>query len=333
MTTNFTKIPVLDFSAFTSPNALAQARLIRDLDRACREVGFFYLVGHGVDWAKVEAVQAAARSFFSLPFTAKAAVDMANDRNYRGYRRYGPDGMNPNLAEPRREAFEMGRELPLTDPRVVAGKRLHGPNQWPVGCQLLQESMTELYEAMEDLAQRFMPALSLAMGLDRQALDHAGWDCLGHLRVLRYPALPDHDYSGITGQQAHTDYGCLTFLVQDQVGGLEVQNARGQWICAQPLPGALVVNIGDMVGRWTNDTYCPTHHRVSNDSDRYRYSIPFFFDPSYDTVIEPLTPFVGPRNPARYLPTLGGDYLADIYDGIPNPGSRPLPQVAQFGAD
>jgi len=333
VSTDFTRIPVLDFSAFTSPDALAQARFIRHLDRACREVGFFYLTGHGVDWHRVEAVQAAARSFFSLPFDAKAEVDMARSPNHRGYRRYGPDGMTPALTELRREAFEMGRELPANDPRVLAGKRLHGPNQWPRGCQVMRDAMTDLYQRMEDLAQRFMPALALAMGLDRQALDHAGWDCLGHLRVLRYPPQPDHDYSGITGQPAHTDYGCLTFLVQDHVGGLEVQNARGEWIAATPIPQAFVVNIGDIVGRWTNDTYRPTHHRVSNHSDRYRYSMPFFFDPSYDTVIEPLAPFVGPRNPARYRPTLGGDYVADIYDGLPDPGSRRQPFVAQAGAD
>lgn len=322
MSHTFSRIPVLDFSAFSSADALAQARLIRDLDRACREVGFFYLTGHGVDWQPVEAAFAAARSFFALPFSAKASVDMANDRNHRGYRRYGPNGMHPQLQERRREAFEMGRELPMDDPRVLAGKRLHGPNQWPRGCQLLRETLTELYLAMEDLAQRFMPALSLAMGLDRQALDHASWDCLGHLRVLRYPPLPDPDYAGITGQPAHTDYGCLTFLMQDRVGGLEIQNAAGEWIPATPVPEAFLVNIGDIVGRWTNDTYHPAPHRVSNSGDRYRYSIPFFFDPSYDTIIEPLAPFVSPRNPPRYRPTLGGDYVADIYDGLSNPGAR-----------
>jgi len=333
MRTDFSTIPVLDFSAFTSADRFAQARLIRDLDRACREVGFFYLSGHGVDWARVEAVQAAARSFFSLPFAARAEVSTANSRDHRGYRRYGPDGMNPALDEPRREAFEMGQELPPNDPRVLVGQRLHGPNQWPRGCQVLQESMTALYQAMEDLTQRFMPALALAMGLERQALDHATWDCLGHLRVLRYPpgSAPDHGES--TGQAPHTDPGCLGFLVQDRVGGLEVQNASGQWIAVPPLPGAFVVNTGELMARWSNDSYQPARHRVSNPSDRYRYAIPFFFDPSYDTLIEPLPPFVDARNPARYPPILAGDYLADVRDGLPDPGTRMPPYVAQAGAD
>ena len=295
-------IPVVDL---TSDEAAVQA----DLLAAYGSVGFAYLVGHGVADELVAEVFEASRRFHALPLETKMAIEL-NDL-HRGYIPINTStDRNSELAEvtkPNRSAsFMMMREAGGRDPDVVAGAFLAGPNQWP-DLDGFRPVLERYHRAMVDLAARVVDLLMRALGED--AVPKGAFDPpTTWLRLLHYPPQPpDPD---LYGSAPHVDYGAITVLAQDAVGGLQVQTPGGSaWIDVPPRRLAFVLNTGSMMRRWSNGRLLATPHRVINRSGRERYSVAFFFDPGVATVIEPLPSCVGPDRPARYEPVNFGQFL------------------------
>lgn len=284
-------LPVVDL-------ARDEADVARQVDAACREVGFFTLTGHGVDPDLQARMDAAAREFFARSEAEKAEVAMV--RGGRAWRGWFPfNGELTSGVPDHKEGFYVGRELP-PDPRP-----LHGPNLWPDGP--LGPAVTAWMEAMEALGQRLLRAIGLGLGLGADWFArHLTTDPTVLFRIFRYPPVPVGDGWGVA---EHTDYGLLTLLAQDHHGGLQVRGPDG-WIDVPP--SVLVVNLGDMLDRMTGGRYRSTPHRVL-PTDRDRLSFPFFLDPAWDAEVRPLPlPGDAPPEVERWdgtsLRTLEGTY-------------------------
>jgi isopenicillin N synthase-like dioxygenase len=210
----------------------------------------------------------------------------------------------------------MGLHLPADHPDVLAEKPLRGPNRHPSlpGWQALME---QHYVDMQALAQTLLRAMTIALGIERDFFDTRFNDPVSVLRMIHYP--PRHTASSTEqqGAGAHTDYGCITLLYQDAAGGLQVRNVKGEWIDAPPIDGTFVVNLGDMMARWSNDRYLSTPHRVISPLGVDRYSMPFFAEPHPDTRIECLPGCQDALHPAKYPATTCAGFLlsrfADTY--------------------
>lgn len=299
--TEFTEIPVLDIAPLISGEDTSA--LARDFARAYGETGFGYIINHGVDVALREAVFSASKQFHALPETAKQAI--ALDKNHRGYIAINTStDVNSDLAEvtkPNQSAsFMMMRE----DPAALEGVYLSGPNQWPVlegfrqACEAYAIAMTQLGRQLMGLA------LDALGATDRSVLQAFEIPTLW-LRLLHYPPQSPQAPEDLFGSTPHKDFGCLTLLAQDDVGGLQVQTPAGHWIDAPPVEDAFVMNVGDMLHRMSNGQLLSTPHRVINTTGRERYSVPFFFDPNVATQVAPLPGTGAPRFEALNL----GDFL------------------------
>ena len=266
----------------------------RAIDRACREHGFFTIVGHGLPPALERELQHAARAFFALPAATKQRIAMAHaGRRWRGYFPLG--GELTSGTPDAKEGLYLGRELPDDDPRVIAGLPLHGANLWPAEVPALRPAVLAWMTAAAEVAQLLLAAIARAFGLPA---DYFARTCMQDptllFRIFHYPPTSGEAW----GVGEHTDYGILTLLLQDDVGGLEVKS-RGTWLAVPPQPGALVCNIGDMLDRMTGGTYRSTPHRVRNVTDRERYSFPLFFDPSWDARVTRLPGVPDPDEDAQ----------------------------------
>jgi len=308
----FDHIPAIDMAPFLDGSD--RQGVADRIGRACRNVGFLYLTNHGIPATLVDAAMDQARRFFALPDDRKMLIDIAKSPAHRGYFPFFAENNDPKNARDLKEGFDLARHLPPDDFRVLAGKPLHGPNVWPADLPGFQETIEAYYAALTMLAGRLMEAFALSLDLPqgyfRPMLDEA----MGALRLLHYPPQPPADDARVVGTGSHTDYGCLTILAQDAVGGLQVQNAAKEWVAAPPVPGAFVVNIGDQMARWTNDVFAATHHRVINTSGRERYSMPFFFEPNFDAVISCLDTCRSAEHPAKYADVVAGEYLVSRFN-------------------
>jgi isopenicillin N synthase-like dioxygenase len=282
--------PVVDVSSL-SDDATAATTGVADvaaaIDAACRDEGFFSIVGHGVDLALLARLEALAREFFALPDAEKEQVAMA--RGGRAWRGWFPVGGELTSGTPdRKEGLYFGEELAPDDPRVVAGLPLHGPNLFPDRPGELRSTVLATLDALTALGHRLTRAMALGLGLD------AGWfdreltaAPVVLFRIFHYPALAGSAPDPGWGVGEHTDYGLLTILYQDDGGGLELRT-RGGWVEVPPHPGALVCNLGDMLERMTAGAYRSTPHRVRAPVGRDRISCPFFFDPGWDARVRPV---------------------------------------------
>lgn len=277
MSQDFAHIPVIDVAPLVADEPADSPRTAAvacEIDRACRQSGFFYVVGHDIDPALQRRLHDAAREFFALPVDVKQRIAMSSGgKAWRGYFRVG-DELTSGKPD-QKEGLYFGRELPADDPAVRAGTPLHGPNLFP-------EQPPALRAAVLD----YMTALT-SLGLDaRYFADHGTREPLTLFRIFNYPA-PRRETSELWGVGEHTDYGLLTILLQDDAGGLEVKSAD-RWVAAPPLENSFVCNIGDMLDRMTRGVYRSTPHRVRNAAARDRLSFPFFFDPNFFAPVRPI---------------------------------------------
>lgn len=279
-------LPIIDL---TAPKDEV-ARLIRE---AGQTYGFFYLVGHGVDEALVHRLEVLSHRFFALPEASKARFAMT--RGGRAWRGWFPLGGELTSGRPDwKEGLYLGTELSEDDPRVQAGLPMHGPNLIPDEALLpgFRATIFAYLDQVTQLGHQVMAAVARSLGLPE---DHFAKgitaDPLILFRLFMYPSRPVP--AGVAAEHGvgeHTDYGLLTLLRQDDVGGLQVRTSAG-WVDATPLPGAFVCNVGDMLDRMTGGRYRSVPHRVQlNHSGRDRLSMPLFFDPSFDARIAPLCP-------------------------------------------
>jgi len=277
-------LPILDLARFDAGEA-DRTSFLNDLRSAAREVGFFYLVGHGIPEGKIADVQASARHFFALPASEKRAVAMVNSPHFRGYTAAG-DEITRGRAD-WREQFDIGAERPALprEPGAPAWTRLQGPNLWPATLPALRPELLAWQEAVTDVGIRLLEAFALALGqpADAFAPIYAGAPNQ-HIKIIRYPgreSTPDDQ-----GVGAHKDSGFLTLLVQDGEGGLEVADEAGGWIAATPVPGAFVVNVGELLELASNGYLRATVHRVVTPrAGRDRLSVAFFLGARHDATV------------------------------------------------
>jgi isopenicillin N synthase-like dioxygenase len=253
------------------------------LDRACREFGFFYVTGHGVDPRLVTALAGLARNFFAQPVDHKLRIAMSGGG--RAWRGYFPVGGELTSGRPdRKEGVYFGTELALTDPRVRAGLPLHGPNLFP-DLPGFRERVLEYMGAVTTVGQRLLCEIASGLGLQRDyILERYTRDPTVLFRIFNYPP----GRAGELGVGEHTDYGFLTLLWQDETGGLEVQH-QDRWLDVPPIPGSFVCNVGDMLERLTGGRYVSALHRARNNTQRDRISMPLFLDPRFDAVLLPIS--------------------------------------------
>jgi len=283
----------------------------RQIDHACRDVGFFYISGHGIAKDLEGRLDALARAAFALPVEQKA--EMAMTRGGAAWRGWFPLGGELTSGRPdQKEGLYFGAELPPDHPLVVARTPLHGANLFPAQVPDLREVVLDYLDAMTVLAQSLLRGMALGLGLDADWFErNLTADPLILFRVFRYPPTSIPSTDDDWGVAEHTDYGLLTILRQDDTGGLEVHGPTG-WIDAPPLPGTFVCNLGDMLERMTGGRYRSTPHRVHNRTDHDRLSFPFFFDPGWDATVVPV-PLAGETAAAARARWDGEDVFA--FDG------------------
>jgi isopenicillin N synthase-like dioxygenase len=276
-------VPVIDMAPLFGADDPARRDAAARIADACEDDGFFQVVGHGVSARTVATLAFQASAFFALPAPEKARIGM--DHGGPAWRGWFPLGGELTSGRPDdKEGIYFGEDLPSDDPRVSAGLPLHGANLWPAAVPGLRPAVEAYMSACARAAGALMEGVSLALGLDA---DHFARAYLTHptmlFRIFRYPPTSP----GGWGVGEHTDYGLLTLLAQDDVGGLEVK-ARSGWTPAPPIPGALVCNIGDMLERLTGGRFVSTPHRVVNRAGRERLSFPFFYDPDFAARMTPV---------------------------------------------
>lgn len=309
-----TAVPVIDFGPFLTGGEAGQQAVAAAIGAACRELGFFSIVNHGVAPALIDRVFAESRRFHALPLDEKMAIDLRRTKFHRGYHPLAAQATNPAAKPDLKEAFDMALELPLDDPDVLAGKPFHGPNSWPAGLPGFRATLEEYYAALLRLAGQVCAAFARDLGLPEGFFVAPHSKPLAQLRLLHYPPQTGPISDDQIGAGAHTDYGSVALLAQDMVGGLQVQNAAGDWIPVAPLPGAFVCNVGDIMEIWTNGLYPATRHRVINASGRERFSQVLFFDPNFDCLVEPLAQCCSPEHPPAYRGITMGRHLQNMLD-------------------
>jgi isopenicillin N synthase-like dioxygenase len=305
-------LPTIDVAALASAKLADRQAVAERLRQACLHNGFFYISNHGIPDALVAEVFAETTSFFALPLDAKLAVDKAKSRANRGYEKLQGQTLEADAPPDLKEGFYIGPELAADDPR--AGKFNHGPNQWPESRPSFRRAMETYRESMTELGHRLVRCLALSLDLPEDHLEAFCTDPMVTVRLLHYPPQPPNASPNQKGAGAHTDFGGVTLLYQDDVGGLQVwDQGTGGWIHTTPVPGTFIVNLGDMIARWTNDRYRSTLHRVINVSGRERYSIPFFYTGNFDHLVECIPTCLAPGEAPKYPPITVEAHLRDMY--------------------
>ncbi|MEM7299592.1 MAG: 2-oxoglutarate and iron-dependent oxygenase domain-containing protein [Pseudomonadota bacterium] len=289
MTAKTDELAVIDVTAFLNGWEKAsdedRADLAAKLDHACRDIGFFYLKGHGVELEAINAMRRAVIDFFSQSLATKSELTVLKD-NYRGYVPLG--FFTPNDGKgvaDQYEAFKLHYEISAHDP-ICAENGLYGPNRWPVEPVDFKNAVLAYWEALEWCGDVLMKGSALALGLDENTFSSAFSKPLTNMTLLHYPPM-DEGQDGF-GIHPHKDTDAFTILYPDPVGGLEIRKKDGTWIEALAPAGAFVVNIGDMIEVWSGGRFVSTPHRVVNRTGRERYSFPWFAVPRHDVMIEPL---------------------------------------------
>jgi isopenicillin N synthase-like dioxygenase len=337
---NTTTLSTLDLSTLVpgtgTTGSVSELKLATQLRTACENDGFFYLINHGVDPALIAQTFAESKQFFALTSEEKRKSLAIKSRGYTPLAEETLDPDNQSRGDTKEGYYIGTREergathdaAPDTTQHTAPEAQKEdtstaiGCNVWPSTdvCPAFKITMQTYFKAVHHLGMRILRVLALSLSLDANYFDTSFDDPMEALRLLHYSEEKSNVDGGVVGCGAHSDYGMLTFLLTDHVPGLEVlarteeEDGHGTttWWRVAPSPGNFIVNLGDMLERWTNDTYRSTVHRVVNRTGEERYSIPFFFEPNFDTVVECLPSFCVAR-PAKYLPTTSGAHLLSKY--------------------
>ncbi|MEL6999665.1 MAG: 2-oxoglutarate and iron-dependent oxygenase domain-containing protein [Pseudomonadota bacterium] len=312
--TPFEEIPIIDFAPMHGENAAARAAVGDAVRAACTEVGFFYAKNHGVPQSVIDNTFSAAHRFFDLPMDAKQAISVEKSEAMRGYTPLLGENTDPENNGDLHEGFDLALDLPETDPDVKAGVFGYAPNQWPEGLDGFRDALMGYHAEARAFGTLIFRAFAMALELEEDFFAKAITKPMAHMRVLHYPDQTAAQGDKQIGIGAHSDYECFTILCTDDVPALQVLNSAGTWVQAPPVPGAFIVNVGDLMARWTNNYFQSTVHRAINTSGQRRYSIPFFFGVNSQEVVEVLPSCQSPENPPKYKPITAGDYIRSRFD-------------------
>jgi len=301
------EIPVIDVSPLVERDGDAYDTA-RAVGRACRETGFFYVIGHHVAPDLVRRVFALSRQFFAQPPAQKGRAAFTGPSANRGWIKLGDEALDPTQPCDMKEAFNIGLELAADDPEIVAGKPFRGLNIWP-DIPDFRAAMLAYFDACWHLGRTLHRAFAIDLDLAPDYFAATFDRPMATLRLLHYPPARPGPTAGQMGAGVHTDYGNVTLLATDDSGGLMVRHRSGEWIKAPVIAGAFVCNIGDCLMRWTNDVYVSTPHKVENPPGRDRYSVAFFLDPDPEVEVACLPTCLAPGRAPKYDPVTAGNFL------------------------
>jgi isopenicillin N synthase-like dioxygenase len=310
------QIPVIDFGPALAGEPKALKLLASELLHACEHVGFFYALNHGVPEAVIDRAFEASRRFHALPLEQKLKLRL-NENNI-GYLPInasvqGASTVHKATRPNQNESFFISHDRGPDHPDVLAGTPLRGRNQWPETLPDIRRNMLAYFEALGAMCNRMLPAFAVAldMPLDFFAPFFAD-EAHANLRFLHYPP-QDAGEDNLFGQAPHTDNSFMTALARTDVPGLAVRLPSGEWFAPPVIPGTFLINLGNIMRRWSNDRFLSTPHGVLNDSGTDRYSIAYFHSPNINSVIECLPSCVSRDNPARYEPAVYRDLVLEFY--------------------
>ena len=316
------QVPVIDLAPYFEGTPEGRAGVARQLDDACRSIGFLVITNHGVPVDLIERVSAVSRAFFALPLAEKRKVDRPRFDAVRGYSAVSEEGLSYSLEEAApgdlKESFSIGpanvpdddyHQGPAAGPHFVA-------NAYPTIAEF-RESWDAYFEVMSDLSRSLMRIFALALDLPEHFFDARIDKHISMFRVLSYPPQTEAPLPNQLRAGAHSDYGSLTIVRPDDTG-LQVLNKVGDWVDVPMIEGSLVVNIGDLMMQWTNDQWISTVHRVVNPpadkaSTNRRQSLVFFHQPNYDAMVECLPSCLAPGEKPKYAPISSGDHLTSKF--------------------
>lgn len=319
-------IPIIDFGPFLNGSAAERAAVAAKIGKACEEVGFFYLANHGIPQELIDATFGVSKEFYAQPFAGRMQ-SAATLEHWRGYvpSKLEAEGGTVGGAI---ETYRFMLDLAPDDPDVVAGKPLHLPNRWPQGLPAFKPTVEAYFDAVMNLSKQLRAAFAMALGLPEDYFEPYYRKPVVQLSLLHYRPPASLDEKDIEiGAGEHRDTGAFTLLMQDDTGGLEVERKDGVWIGAPPVKGAYVINIGNVMMKWTNGRFVSTPHRVVNRALKARYSIPFFANPDYDVTIAPIAEILKDGETAQFEPFENGPYMRDFYEMgmayLKKPGAKP----------
>ncbi|MCD8486852.1 MAG: hypothetical protein LRZ84_08970 [Desertifilum sp.] len=299
-------IPIIDFAPFATGNPVAQQEIADQISRACRGVGFFYVCNHGIPQALVNQVFEQMQALFALPLEKKSQLAWSDEVSNRGYVGIERERLDPSQPGDLKEAFNLGKQEAASPSALTM-------NRWPDDLEGFQPTLLTFWQACAEEMLRILQAFAIALDLPNDFFTPLHDEYDNTLRLLHYPPIAQLPKPGQIRAGAHSDYGSLTLLFQDDIGGLEVQTVSGEWVAAVPIPGTLLVNLGDLMQRWTNDVFRSTPHRVrvppTEKQGQHRYSIAYFCHPNPKSAIACLPSCQSEQHPPQYPSILAGDYL------------------------
>lgn len=309
-------IPLIDLAYLNSSDPKDIQHLVDLIREAAMSSGFFYIQNHGVDPEIVHRQMALAKKLFDLPAEVKQKYDQSHNFSHRRFEQIAAQKLDIDAKADLKEGFYCGKNYAEDDPFVLARYQNYGLNQWPS----LEVPETERYcqeyiQHMNRLCEQIMRLLALSLNLAEDYFEESCINPMVTLRLLKYPPHPKGADQNTFGAGAHTDWGSVTILAQDALGGLEVCLPDGTWIEATPIENTFVVNLGDLIPRWTNGLYNSNPHRVRNQysNDQARYSIPYFYGPNYLTLIQPLPGTIQPDQQEKFQPCTAGEHMEEMY--------------------
>jgi isopenicillin N synthase-like dioxygenase len=309
-------IPVIDYGPYFAGVPGALESVAADIADACEHVGFFYALNHGVSDETIERAFAASRRFHALPLQQKLALRL--DDNNIGYLPInasvqGASTVHKATRPNQNESFFVTYDRGPDHPDVIARKPLRGGNQWPPGLPGLRADMMAYFAALNAMCDRMLPAFAVALGLPVDYFaPYFADEAHANLRFLHYPpqdTVEDNSF----GQAPHTDNSFMTALARTEVPGLAVRLPSGEWFAPPIIPGTFLINLGNIMRRWSNDRFLSTPHGVINESGTDRYSIAYFHSPNPDAVIKCIPSCTGVGNPPRYPPAIYRDLVLEFY--------------------
>ena len=308
-------IPVIDLSGALAAGSKQVNEVVHLLRQAATSSGFFYVKNHGIDPVLIQRQFALCEQIFDLPLSTKMKYDQSLNASHLGFEQLSAQKSDYNAKPDIKEGFYCGKTYSADHPYVLAKYQGYGINQWPSEVPEMEQYCQEYIAELSLLAKRIMQLLALSLELDEHYFDECCHDPMMTLKMLRYPPHPADADENSFGVGAHTDWGSITILAQDNCGGLEVCLPDGSWVTAPPIEGTFVVNLGDLIPRWSNDLFKSNPHRVRNMSahGKSRYSIPFFYGPNYMTHIYALPGTVKDTESYRYKPCTAGEHMEEMY--------------------
>ncbi len=315
-------VPIIDISGSFTDDGSRRRAVAAEIGRACESIGFLMVTGHGVPRGLIDEADGQSREFFNLPLEEKLEIALDPQRNWRrGYRPLGGTKLAASRGEEApsdlREQLVSGPEPVVGDPyyQTPEARRFFATNVWPRHPARLGDTWTAYYGELSGLATHLMRLFALALDLPWRFFDARVDRHITNLVSVNYPAQPEAPLPGQLRAGPHTDFGSLTLLATDGTpGGLQVMAPGGEWTDIMPVPGAFIVNLGDLMAQWTNDRWRSTYHRVINPprevaGSSRRYSLVFFHQPNHDALIECLPGCVAPGAAPKYAPITSGAHL------------------------